>query len=97
MPQAALGLGPILGAVKAAVGWAGAHAGALAGVAGAGASIATATRGAPTMPSAPRPVLMPDQAALDLSRRRRLAEEYSRSGRMSTLLGGSSGQRDTLG
>lgn len=44
---------------------------------------------------APAPMPTPDDTAVNAARRRRLAAESQRSGRLSTLLSG--GERETLG
>ena len=88
------GIGP---ALAAAAKFIGANAGAITTGAAAVGSAAAALR-RPGMPSMPKPTTMPtpDDAAVEAARRRRLLAETMRSGRMSTILGGS-GERDTLG
>lgn len=68
---------------------------AIAGVASAGAAVYAATK-KPSMPDAPKAVPLPDMAAADAVRRRRLADQSQRSGFASTMLTTPS-TRTTLG
>lgn len=68
---------------------------AIAGVASAGAGLYASLK-KPSMPDTPKPVPLPDMAAADAVRRRRLADQSQRSGFASTMLTTPS-TRTTLG